>query len=134
MWGLFFGLFSMPQVGLLLGVLAVYWGVSSLRAKDRPERASREQVLAAAFGAPAAEAPQDGPPYGPGQTRPQFTAAVSGIISGVVALAVVAMTFAFQLAYKDYYTCVQDALTQPARVSCNTLLPPQLRPVLGVRG
>ncbi|WP_269853651.1 hypothetical protein [Streptomyces sp. RPT161] len=103
MWGLFFGLFSMAPVALLLGVLALYWGVSSLRAK-----------------------PKEG-------QRPQFTAALSGILTGVVALAIVAASFTFQLAYRNYYSCVNDALTQPARQACSQLLPSQLRQVLGAQ-
>ncbi|WP_432445662.1 hypothetical protein [Streptomyces rapamycinicus] len=35
MWAFFFALFSLPQIALLLGVLALYWGISSLRAKPR---------------------------------------------------------------------------------------------------
>ena len=103
MWGLFFGLFSMVPVALLLGALALYWGISSLRAKPKA-----------------------------GQ-RPQLTAALSGIMTGIVALAIVAASFTFQLAYRNYYSCVNDALTQPARQACGDLLPRQLRPVLGVQ-
>lgn len=134
MWGLFFGLFNMPQVALLLGSLAVYWGISSLRAKPQAPKAARDQRLAA-FGGPSQEpsAPLAAAGYGAGQVRPQFAAALGGLLAGVVALAITAAFFSLQLAYKNFYSCVNDALTQPARVACNDLLPPQLRPVLGVR-
>jgi hypothetical protein len=102
MWGLFLGLFSMAPVALLLGALALYWGISALRAKPKA-----------------------------GDQRPQFTAALSGVLMGVLALAIVAASFTFQLAYRNYYSCVQDALTQPARQACSELLPKQLQPVLG---
>ena len=36
MWGLFFGLFGLPEVALLFGALALYWGVSALRGKAKP--------------------------------------------------------------------------------------------------
>lgn len=126
MWGLFFGLFSMEQVALLLGVLALYWGVSSLRAKPKPKAATDPAA------APQPTPPVDSP-YLRVQQKPQFTAALSGIIAGTVALAIVGATFAFQLAYRDYYSCVNDALTQPARQACSNLLPQQLRPMLGAQ-
>ncbi|MBV9026375.1 MAG: hypothetical protein JO362_21865, partial [Streptomycetaceae bacterium] len=149
MWGLFFGLFSLPEVALLLGVLALYWGISSLRAK--PKGGSEEGLGTGTGRSEVLTAMQPGPPrnaggaggtaslyaqsqYAQDQRNPQFTAAVSGIISGLVALAIVAVTFTFQIAYKDYYTCVNDALTQPARASCNNLLPEQLRSVVGIQG
>jgi Flp pilus assembly pilin Flp len=152
MWGLFFGLFSLPEVALLLGALALYWGISSLRAKPgdgsgqgEATGAGRADVLAAMRSGPprdagpaatgqAAPAAVASPPYARDQRNPQFTAAMSGVIAGLVALAIVAVTFTFQLVYRDYYSCVNDALTQPARESCNHLLPKQLRPVLGVQG
>jgi hypothetical protein len=116
MWGLFFGLFSMPEIGLLLGALALYWGVSSLRGKAKQQ--DGEAAAAAS-------------PYVRVQQKPQFTAAVSGIIAGAMALAIVALTFSFQLVYQNYYTCLNDALTQPDRAACVNLLPEQVRPMLG---
>ena len=38
MWAFFFALFSWPYVALLLGALALYWGISSLRAKPQQAR------------------------------------------------------------------------------------------------
>ncbi|MFE4048442.1 hypothetical protein [Streptomyces sp. YIM B13518] len=111
MWAFFFGLFGWPYVALLLGALALYWGVSALRAKPRAQDPD----------APASE------PKG----RPQTTAAVSGVVTGSLALALVAASFTAQLVYSDYYTCTDDALTQEARQSCGDLLPEQLRDLLG---
>ncbi|MFH9041448.1 hypothetical protein ACH4FA_19175 [Streptomyces sp. NPDC017966] len=111
MWAFFFGLFSWPYVALLLGALALYWGISALRAKPRAQD-------------PDAPAPE---PKG----RPQTTAAVSGVVTGSLALALVAASFTAQLVYSDYYTCTNDALTQEARQSCGDLLPEQLRDLLG---
>ncbi|MFE2276051.1 hypothetical protein ACFXAE_02000 [Streptomyces sp. NPDC059454] len=111
MWAFFFGLFSWPYVALLLGALALYWGISALRAKPRAQD-------------PDAPAPE---PKG----RPQTTAAVSGLVTGSLALALVAASFTAQLVYSDYYTCTNDALTQEARQSCSDLLPEQLRDLLG---
>ncbi|MFL4906521.1 hypothetical protein ACJ6WF_25880 [Streptomyces sp. MMS24-I2-30] len=111
MWAFFFALFSWAYVALLLGALALYWGISALRAKPRTPDPDR----------PA-----------PVQTgRPQTTAAISGLVTALLALAVVAATFTAQLAYRDYYTCVNDALTNEARQSCNHLLPQELRSLLG---
>ncbi|GGV80427.1 hypothetical protein [Streptomyces griseoloalbus] len=111
MWAFFFALFSWPYVALMLGALALYWGVSALRAKPRT---------------PDPDSPA------PEQTgRPQTTAAVSGLVTASLALALVAASFAAQLVYSDYYTCTNDALTQEARQSCTDLLPEELRGLLG---
>ncbi|MGV9931293.1 hypothetical protein ACWDY4_11995 [Streptomyces olivaceoviridis] len=118
MWAVFFALFSWPYVALLLGALALYWGISALRAK--PRRPSPDAP--AAPGAPAAPA-----------GRPQTTAAVSGLVTAGLALVLVASTFTVQLVYRDYYTCVNDALTHEAKQSCDTLLPRELRGVLGTQ-
>ena len=129
-WAFFFALFSLPQIALLLGALALYWSISALRAKPEPTAA------------PAAAGVPDAPPPAPGATRvplpapgtyrpkPQATAAVVGLVAGAVALVIVAATFALQIVYSDYYTCVDDALTQTSRHSCETQLPEQLRPLL----
>ncbi|MFP3992888.1 hypothetical protein U9R90_36530, partial [Streptomyces sp. E11-3] len=109
MWGFFFALFGWPYVALLLGALAVYWAISSLRAKPRPAK----EGAAATSG------------------KPQTTAAVAGLVTAVLALSMVAATFTAQIVYRDYYTCVDDALTRTAKDSCESLLPKQLRPLLG---
>ncbi|MET7599425.1 hypothetical protein ABZS84_30815 [Streptomyces sp. NPDC005481] len=111
MWAFFFALFSWPYVALLLGALAMYWGVSSVRAKPRtPE--------------PGTQAPEQ-------PARPQTSAAVSGLVTASLALAMVAATFTAQLVYSDYYTCTNDALTATAKKSCDDLLPKELRGILG---
>ncbi|MBC2874773.1 MULTISPECIES: hypothetical protein [Streptomyces] len=117
LWGFFFALFSLPEIALLLGALSVYWAVSSLRAKNGRRNGD---------GPAPAPAPQ------PGGFRPQTTAAVSGLVMGGLALVIVVSTFTFQLIYRDYYTCVDDALTQTSRQSCENHLPKPLRPLLSV--
>ncbi|MEU9332146.1 hypothetical protein AB0D49_03150 [Streptomyces sp. NPDC048290] len=114
MWAFFFALFSWPYVALLLGALALYWGISALRAQPRTPD-------------PDNPAPQ---PSG----RPQTTAAVSGIVTAALAIVLVGATFVAQLVYRDYYTCRSDALTNEQRQSCDQLLPEQLRDVLGQGG
>ncbi|MDK1343159.1 hypothetical protein QNO09_07575 [Streptomyces sp. 378] len=108
MWAFFFALFSWPYAALLLGALALYWAISSLRAK--PQRPDPDS--------PAPE--QQG-------GRPQTTAAVSGLVTASLAIALVAASFTAQLVYRDYYTCINDALTNEAKQSCSTLLPEELR-------
>ncbi|MFI6371867.1 hypothetical protein [Streptomyces sp. NPDC050546] len=112
MWAFFFALFSWPYVALLLGALALYWGISALRAK--PRRSD-----------PDSPAPEQQP------GRPQTTAAVSGLVTASLAIALVAATFTAQLVYSDYYTCTNDALTNKAEKSCTKLLPEELRGLLG---
>ncbi|OKK06047.1 hypothetical protein AMK26_08145 [Streptomyces sp. CB03234] len=122
MWAFFFAIFDFPEIALLLGALALYWGISSLRGAPRPAAAG--QVATTGSPAPA------GPP--PGSGRPQTTAAVSGLVTAALALMIVAATFTIQLVYRDYYACVDDALTKTGQLSCNELLPEPLRDVFGV--
>ncbi|MBZ4015212.1 hypothetical protein [Streptomyces purpurogeneiscleroticus] len=152
MWAFFFSLFSLPEIALLLGALALYWGISALRAKPRaskPGQGKTEGAKATAAdvgggrpshepetttaGPPHATAGNTGAPTASGSTRPQTTAALSGLVTAGLALCIVAAGFTLQLVYKDYYTCVNDALTQSARHSCEDLLPEQLRPILSVQ-
>ncbi|QZL06756.1 hypothetical protein K2224_10165 [Streptomyces sp. BHT-5-2] len=130
MWAFFFVLFSLPEVALLLGALSLYWGVSALRGKAEPKKAN----ATAPEGRPAGGATPP-PPGRPGgapaaTTRPQTTAAIAGLVTASLALMMVAATFTVQVVYRDYFTCVNDALTQAASKSCERLLPPQLRPLL----
>jgi hypothetical protein len=119
MWAFFFALFGWRYVALLLGALALNWGISSLRSKQKQPD-------------PTAPAPQPAA-ADPASTKPQTTAAVSGLVTASLALAMVAATFAAQLVYRDYYTCVSDALTSQSKQQCNDLLPEELRPLLGER-
>ncbi|WP_459247235.1 hypothetical protein, partial [Streptomyces youssoufiensis] len=129
MWAFFFALFSLPEIALLLGALALYWGISALRAKQR-----RPEPAAAAVDAPppapdATSAPLPAPKNGNG-SRQQSTAAISGVVTGGIALAIVIATYTFQLVYSDYYTCTDDALTKSSRQTCDRHLPEPLRPIL----
>ncbi|WP_411145388.1 hypothetical protein [Streptomyces sp. x-80] len=133
MWAFFFVLFSLPEVSLLLGALAIYWGISSLRAKPNPEKSAAAATTAAMEGRPAPTATPEqsgGTPSAPATARPQRTAAIAGVVVASVALVMVAATFTVQLVYRDYFTCVHDSLTQSASKSCENLLPKELRPLL----
>ncbi|MEU6353946.1 hypothetical protein ABZ896_32220 [Streptomyces sp. NPDC047072] len=109
MWAFFFVLFGWMSVGLMLGALALYWGISALRAKPHATD-------------PNAPAPQG---------RPQTTAAISGVVMASLAIMYVAAGFTAQMVYKDYYTCTSDALTNQAEQACTDLLPKELRGILG---
>ncbi|MFI5795473.1 hypothetical protein [Streptomyces sp. NPDC051677] len=109
MWAFFFALFGWPYVALLLGALALNWGISALRSKPRT---------------PDPDTPE---PTG----RPQRTAAVTGLVTASLALALVAASFTAQFVYSDYYTCTNDALTNEAKQGCNDLLPKELKDILG---
>ncbi|MBQ0846972.1 hypothetical protein ACFU9Y_21355 [Streptomyces sp. NPDC057621] len=114
MWAFFFALFSWPYVALLLGALALYWSISALRAKPRA-------------------ADPDAPAPSGRDSKPQTTAAISGLVTASLALALVATTFTAQLVYRDYYTCVNDSLTNTAKKSCDSLLPDELQGFLGTQ-
>ncbi|MEU0524041.1 hypothetical protein [Streptomyces niveus] len=155
MWAFFFALFDFPEIALLLGALALYWGISSLRAKapvsrasvDGPAAAGTDVRTASGSGSgsgttSAAPATTDAPPApgtppgAPAQgttNKPQTTAAVSGIVTAGIALLIVAATFTVQLVYRDYYTCVNDALTKTGQLACNDKLPDSLVPIFGVQ-
>ncbi|NEE17757.1 hypothetical protein G3M58_66265, partial [Streptomyces sp. SID7499] len=66
-------------------------------------------------------------------SRQQTTAAVSGLVTALLALLIVATTFTVQLVYRDYYTCVNDALTKTGQLACNDQLPKPLEPFFGVK-
>ncbi|WP_328537127.1 hypothetical protein [Streptomyces sp. NBC_00344] len=136
MWAFFFALFNLPQVALLLGALALYWGISSLRAKPQQRTGDHPAVNPPAAPAAGPPAPPSAPPApGPhsGSARPRTTAAVSGLVAAGLALLIVALTFASQLVYRDYYSCVDDSLTKQGQLDCNKLLPDSLVPVLGTK-
>ncbi|RBM04492.1 hypothetical protein [Streptomyces sp. PT12] len=138
MWGVFGGLLGWEWLALLLGALALYWGISALRGgprepgepgEPRNRRLEELQGKQEAPSAPPTRPPGAAP--GPPRARPQFAAAVSGIVLASAALFIVAATYTVQLVYKDYFDCVDDALTTPSREACEDLLPSQLRPILG---
>ncbi|MFE6771525.1 hypothetical protein ACFVFD_21390 [Streptomyces fimicarius] len=66
-------------------------------------------------------------------SRQQTTAAVGGLVAALLALLIVATTYTVQLVYRDYYTCVNDALTKTAALACNDQLPKPLEPLFGVK-
>ncbi|ARF74729.1 hypothetical protein B7C62_22685 [Kitasatospora albolonga] len=140
MWSVFFALFEFSEIALLLGALSVYWAVSSLRAGPRsPSAADRTAVgggSAPAAGTGGASPVTAGSGSGSGSqngSRPQTTAAISGLVTALLALVIVITTFTVQLVYRDYYTCVNDSLTKVGTVACNDQLPKPLQPLFGVK-
>lgn len=145
MWGFFFGVFGIPSMGLLLGALALYWGITALRGVPaKPSRDVAQGATAADVGTGsgartgAREAAHDGSTAAAGAApgtargglaalgaaaRPQRTAAVSGLVTASLAILLAVSSYAVQLTYKDFYVCTQDALTKPAELQCNDLLP-----------
>lgn len=128
MWGLFFALFDITSVALLLGALSLYWGTDALRRK------SRDGATAQRSGASSPRPAGDTADARGNGRVPQRGPAVMGLVTGGLAVAIVAVTFATQLVYQDYFHCVDDALTGPARENCERLLPEQVRPLLEGRG
>ncbi|MFI2355616.1 hypothetical protein ACH5AG_13145 [Streptomyces anulatus] len=149
MWAFFFALFDLSELALLLGALSTYWAISALRtplksasATDRPAGDGTDAAGATTgtgTGATAADV-SGAPPAAPTPAAPQSissrqqtTAAVSGLVTGLLALLIVATTFTVQLVYRDYYTCVNDALTKTGQLACNDQLPKPLEPFFGVK-
>ncbi|MFD6282052.1 hypothetical protein ACFWFI_41830 [Streptomyces sp. NPDC060209] len=139
MWAFFFALFDFPEIAMLLGALAVYWSISALRGGPRKTQAAGTGPAAAAVTDRATTPPLPGSAPGatPGTTRSssrqQTTAAVSGLVTALLALAIVATGYTVQLVYRDYYTCVNDALTKSGAIACNEKLPDPLEPFFGVK-
>ncbi|RKN46859.1 hypothetical protein [Streptomyces hoynatensis] len=136
MWGVCGGvLLGWEWLALLLGALALYWGVSALRGGPKDGKEARERRVRELQG----QAPPVAVPPGEGaaarvaarKDRPQLTAAISGLVLAGLSLAIVAASYTLQLVYKDYFDCVDQALTKPSRESCEVLLPSELRPFLG---
>jgi hypothetical protein len=125
-WGLIFVLLGWTAIGFLLGALALYWGISALRMS--PEDRAQARASAASALAAASQTPRPAPPPpGPDAQRSFMTAAWTGIVTSAITLALVATTYAFQFAYRDYYSCKADALTHPASQACERLLPTPFR-------
>ncbi|MFC5169609.1 hypothetical protein [Streptomyces mutomycini] len=141
MWAFFFALFDFPEIAMLLGALAVYWSVSALRGGPRKPQAGADPAAASVTGGPDRAATPPCPGAVPGavpgaaqiSSRQQTTAAVSGLVTALLALAIVATGYTVQLVYRDYYTCVNDALTKTGAVACNDKLPDPLEPFFGVK-
>ncbi|MEU8530698.1 MULTISPECIES: hypothetical protein [Streptomyces] len=115
MWAFFFAIFNLSEIALLLGALALYWAISSLRAKPKPVEPGTPGST------PVSVATTEG------ARKRQRTAAISGLVTGLLALSIVAAGFTFRLAYSDYFTCVEDSLTQSGQQACNRHLPEPLR-------
>ncbi|MFH8688060.1 hypothetical protein [Streptomyces sp. CB02115] len=149
MWAFFFALFDLSELALLLGALSTYWAISALRtplkSASATDRTAGDGTDAAGAttrtgtGATAADV-SGAPPAAPTPAAPQnissrqqTTAAVSGLVTALLALLIVATTFTVQLVYRDYYTCVNDALTKTGQLACNDQLPKPLEPFFGVK-
>lgn len=142
MWAFFFALFDFPEIAMLLGALAVYWSISALRSGPRrPQEPGAGPAAASGAGttdrSTAPPLPGAVPKAAPGAAqssgRQQTTAAVSGLVTALLALTIVATGYTVQLVYRDYYTCVNDALTKTGALACNEKLPDPLEPFFGVK-
>ncbi|GAA2683140.1 hypothetical protein GCM10010400_53710 [Streptomyces aculeolatus] len=134
MWGFFFALFNWWPLALLLGALALYWGIEALRGKSRAPGG-------AAAGNGRGNAPGNGAGGGNGGTdafgqpvqrqakggRPHMTAAIIGIVTAGITLSIVLIGFSVQIAYRDYFNCRSDALTEASKEHCSNELPKPLR-------
>ncbi|MFP8908500.1 hypothetical protein ACLIYN_30155, partial [Streptomyces atacamensis] len=82
----------------------------------------------------AGQAPAPSRPEAGRSGRPQLAAAVTGLVTGILALVIIAAQFTVQLVYRDYFVCVEDALTTSSREACERHLPEELRPLFGDPG
>ncbi|MFB8381709.1 hypothetical protein [Streptomyces rubiginosohelvolus] len=141
MWAFFFALFDFPEIALLLGALATYWAISALRTPLKNASATDRTAVDGGSAGTAANPAAPGAPANPAapappsnvSSRQQTTAAVGGLVTALLALLIVATSYTVQLVYRDYYTCVDDALTKSASVACNDKLPKPLEPFFGVK-
>ncbi|MFW6694637.1 hypothetical protein [Streptomyces sp. MAR4 CNX-425] len=124
MWGFFFALFNWWPLALLLGALALYWGIDALRGKSGGQdnaaaNNARNNGGTDAFGQPVQR-------QGKG-TRQHTTTAITGIVAAGITLSIVLAGFAVQIAYRDYFSCRSDALTETSKDKCSDELPKPLR-------
>ncbi len=137
MWAFFFALFDFPEIALLLGALATYWAISALRTPLKNTSATDRSAVDGGSAGTAAPADPAAPasPASPStvSSRHHTTTAVGGLVTALLALLIVGTSFTVQLVYRDYYTCVNDALTKSASVACNDKLPKPLEPFFGVK-
>ncbi|GGP36566.1 hypothetical protein [Streptomyces sindenensis] len=137
MWAFFFALFDFPEIALLLGALATYWAISALRTPLKNASATDRSATDGGSAATAAPANPANPasPAAPSNvsSRHHTTTAVGGLVTALLALLIVVTSYTVQLVYRDYYTCVNDALTKSASVACNDKLPKPLEPFFGVK-
>lgn len=125
MWGFFFALFNWWPLALLLGALALYWGIDALRGKARtPGGAAGGGQRGNGGGTDAFGQPVQRPAKG---GRPHTTAAIIGIVAAGITLAIVFIGFSVQIAYRDYFNCRSDALTEASKEHCSNELPKPLR-------
>ncbi|MFE9252111.1 hypothetical protein [Streptomyces sp. NPDC007088] len=101
------------------------------RGSDAPASGARGATATAFRPATAPPGAAPRPREDPRRTRPQVPSAVGGIVTSSLTLAAVALVFLGQLVYRDYFTCVNDALTNESKQSCDRHLPKELRPLLG---
>ncbi len=102
-------------VSLLLGALAVYWAVSSLRGARTAQGAAPAQGTGGAQGVGGARGLGGAQAAASGAQTP---AAVAGLFIGAASVLVTMGWFGTLTYYNDYVVCVQDAPTIEARHSC----------------
>ncbi|WP_301540179.1 hypothetical protein [Streptomyces sp. CNQ-509] len=125
MWGFFFALFNWWPLALLLGSLALYWGIDALRGKSRaPGNGAAANGRANGGGTDAYGQPVQRQARG---GRPHTTAAITGIVAAGITLSIVLVGFSVQIAYRDYFNCRSDALTEASKEHCSDELPKPLR-------
>ncbi|MEY9876536.1 hypothetical protein ABH931_006046 [Streptacidiphilus sp. MAP12-33] len=125
MWGFFFMVLGVPYVTLLLGALALYWGISALRGDVRKAPAATAGATPPGVQPMPARPGHYTPAYSPAPARPHVPAALGGVIAGAVSLALVAVVFGVQLYYKSYYDCQANALTKAGYDACATSVSPR---------
>ncbi|MED7947814.1 MULTISPECIES: hypothetical protein [unclassified Streptomyces] len=103
---------SLHYVALFVGALAVFWGVSAMRAPKQSSGAGT------AGGGSAGQAPSE-----PSTPNPLTPAALAGILTGAMTVVFVSSVLGLAVYYNDYVTCVQDSLTSSAVDGCDKLAP-----------
>ncbi|WP_165986576.1 hypothetical protein [Streptomyces sp. YIM 98790] len=133
MWGVVVAWLGVDWLAVLLGAFGLYWGIDALL-KPKPEGAAAAPAAvrdSAAGTGRGDRGDREGGGGGaaPGR-RPQVPQATVGIVLASLALGIVALQFTVQMIYKDYFICVEDALTTASRESCEELIPTWLEEYL----
>ncbi|BAJ28872.1 MULTISPECIES: hypothetical protein [Kitasatospora] len=89
-------LFTLYWLAFPLALLAVWYAVTVLRTPAEPVT----------------------DPFTPRPVRPQVPAALGALITGGLALVISVSAFTVQIAYRDYLSCLDNAVTQEGSHSC----------------
>ncbi|MFF7246583.1 hypothetical protein ACFZBU_22050 [Embleya sp. NPDC008237] len=128
-WAVFFALFLPSDLGLVLGVVlgvvALVLGIRTVRGTTPATAGPRIEEGPGGTARHPGHAP-GGPAHRPRVRRPAGSrsgAALAGLVTGAIAVVYVLGVWTFEAVNKDYYDCMDSALTKTGEQRCLDKLP-----------